>query len=86
MITAVTKDIMCTYICNCSLAPSFKSSKCCFLGPFTYTTMFSHTVILQIRYRTVCKISIPLSTTVNRVRGIASYFVTKLHNSTSITF
>ena len=24
--------------------------------------MFSHTVILQIRYRTVCKILIPLST------------------------
>ena len=62
MITAVTKDIMCTYICNSSLAPSFKSSKCCFLGPFTYTAMFSHTAILQIRYCTVCKISIPLST------------------------
>ena len=56
MITAVTKDIMCTYICNSSLAPSFKSLKCCFLGPFTYTAMFSHTAILQIRYRTVCKI------------------------------
>ena len=55
MITAVTKDIMCTYICNSSLAPSFKSS-------FTYTAMFSHTAILQIRYRTICKISIPLST------------------------
>ena len=26
--------------------------------------MFSHTAILQIRYRTVCKISIPLSTIV----------------------
>ena len=54
---------MCTYICNSSLTPSFKSSKCCFLGPFTYTAMFSHTAILQIRYHTVCKISIPLSTT-----------------------
>ena len=27
--------------------------------------MFSHTAILQIRYRTICKISIPLSTIYN---------------------
>ena len=63
MITAVTKDTMCTYICNFSLVSSFKSSKCCFLGLFTYAAMFSHTAILQIRYCTVCKISILLSTT-----------------------
>ena len=79
MITAVTKDIMCTYICNSSLAPSFKNSKCCFLGPLTYTAMFSHIAILQIRYRTVCKISIPLSTTLQ-------YVVSKLIASEGIKF
>ena len=66
------------------LAPSFKSSKCCFLGPFTYTTMFSHTAILQIRYRTVCKISIPLSTNVHTCTRTNTYTHT-VHTCTLFT-
>ena len=35
--------------------------------------MFSHTAILQIRYRTVCKISIPLSTNTDSAYLVAGH-------------